>query len=66
MDGHLRLDLESAGQDRVGFHETEGECAVPSHDVGDMGAEQAIDRASDQSVSEVVEGPLVLLEVRGA
>lgn len=66
MDGHLRLDLEAAGQDRVGFHEAEGKRAVPGHDVGDMGAEQAIDRASDQSVSEVVEGPLVLLEVRGA
>ena len=66
MNRHFRLDLEAAGQDRIGFHESEGERAVPGHDVGDMGAEQAIDRASDQSVSEVVEGPLVLLEVRGA
>lgn len=43
VDRHLRLDLEAAGQDRVGFHEAEGERAVPGHDVGDMSAEQAVD-----------------------
>ena len=66
MNRHLCLDFKAARQDWVGFHESEGERAVPGHDVSDVGAEQAVDRATNQPVSEVVEWPLVLLEVCGA
>lgn len=66
VDRHLGLDLETAGEYRIGFGECERECAIPGHDVGDMGAEQSVDRAADQTIAEVVERALVLLEVCGA
>ena len=65
VDRHLGLDLETAGEYRIGFGECERECAIPGHDVGDMCAEQGVDRAADQTIAEVVEWALVLLEVCG-
>ena len=47
VDRHLGLDLETAGEYRIGFGECERECAIPGHDVGDMCAEQGVDRAAD-------------------
>lgn len=66
VDRHLGLDLETAGKNRIGLGERERECAISGHDVGDVCTEQGIDRAADQTIAEVVERPLVLLEVCGA
>lgn len=66
MDGHFGLYLETARQHGVGLDEGEREGAVASHDVGDVGMEQAIDGATHEAIAEVVERTLVLLEVRGA
>lgn len=66
VNRHLGLDLETAGEHRIGLGERERERAIPGHDVGDMCTEQGIDRASDQTIAEVVEWALVLLEVCGA
>ncbi len=66
MDGHFGLDLEAARQHRVGLDEGKREGAVAGHDVGDVGMEQAIDGTTDETVAEVMERALVLLEVRGA
>ena len=66
VNRHLGLDLETAGEHRIGLGERERERAIPGHDVGDMCTEQGIDRASDQTIAEVVERALVLLEVCGA
>ena len=66
VDGHLGLNLEAARQHGVGFDEGEREGTVAGHDVGDVGVEQAVDRTAHQTVTEVVERALVLLEVGGA
>lgn len=66
VDGHLGFDLEAARQHRIGLDEGERESPVTGHNVGDIGVEQAVDGTANQTVAEVVEGPLVLLEVRGA
>lgn len=66
MDGHLGLNLEAARQHGVGFDEGEREGTVAGHDIGDVGVEQAVDRTAHQTVTEVVERALVLLEVGGA
>lgn len=47
VDRHLGLDLETAGKNRIGFGECERECAISGHDVGDVCAEQSVDRAAD-------------------
>lgn len=65
VDGHLGFDLEAARQHRIGLDEGERESPVAGHNVGDIGVEQAVDGTANQTVAEVVEGPLVLLEVRG-
>ena len=65
MDGHLGLDFEAAREHGIGLDEREAERPVSGHDVGDMRIEQAVDGTADQPVAEVVEGPLVLLEVGG-
>ena len=66
MDGHLGFDLEAARQHRIGFDEREREGAVAGHDIGDVRVEQAIDGITHETVAEVVERTLVLLEVGGA
>ena len=66
VDGHLGLNLEAVRQHGVGFDEGEGEGTVAGHDVGDVRMEQAVDRTAHQTVTEVVERALVLLEVGGA
>ena len=66
VDGHLGLNLEAARQHGVGFDEGEREGTVAGHDVGDVRMEQAVDRTAHQTVTEVVERALVLLEVGGA
>ena len=66
MDGHFGLDLEAARQHRVGLDEGERKGTVAGHDVGDVGVEQAIDGAADETIAEIVERTLVFLEVRGA
>ena len=65
MDGHLRLDLEAARKHGVGFDEREAERAVSGHDVGDVRAEQVVDGAAHETVAEIVERALILLEVCG-
>ena len=65
MDGHLGLDLEASRKHGVGLDESEAERAVPGHDVGDVRAEQVVDGAAHETVAEVVERALVLLEVCG-
>ena len=65
VDGHLRLDLEAARKHGVGFDEREAERAVSGHDIGDVRAEQPVDGAAHQTVAEIVERTLVLLEVCG-
>ena len=66
MDGHLGFDLEAAGQYRIGFDEREREGTVAGHDVGDVRVEQFIDGTTHETVAEVMERTLVLLEVGGA
>lgn len=65
MDCHLGLDLEASREYGIGLDEGEVERAVSGHDIGDVRIEQAVDGTADQPVAEVVEGPLVLLEVGG-
>ena len=65
VDGHLGLDLEAARKHGVGLDEGEVERAVSGHDVGDVRAEQPVDGAAHQTVAEIVERALVLLEVCG-
>lgn len=65
MDCHLGLDFEAAREHGIGLDEREAERPVSGHDIGDMRIEQAVDGTADQPVAEVVEGPLVLLEVGG-
>ena len=65
VDGHLRLDLEAARKHGVGFDEREAERAVSGHDVGDVRAEQVVDGAAHETVAEIVERALILLEVCG-
>ena len=66
VDGHLGLNLEASRKHRIGFDEREREGTVAGHDVGDVRMEQAIDGTTYQTVTEVVERALVLLEVGGA
>lgn len=66
MDGHFGFDLKAARQHRICLDEGEREGPIAGHNVGDMRVEQAVDRTAHQAVAEVVEGPLVFLEVRGA
>ena len=47
VNRHLGFDLETAGEHRIGFGERERERAIPGHDVGDVCAEQGVDRAPD-------------------
>lgn len=65
VDGHLRLNLEASREHGIGLDEGEVERAVPGHDVGDVRAEQPVDGAAHQTVAEIVERALVLLEVCG-
>ena len=66
VDGHLGLNLEASRKHRIGFDEREREGAVAGHDIGDVRVEQAIDGITHETVAEVVERTLVLLEVGGA
>ena len=66
VDGHFGFDLEAARQHGVGLDEGEREGTVAGHDVGDVRVEQAVDGSAYQTVAEVVERALVLLEVGGA
>lgn len=66
VDGHFGFDLEAARQHGVGLDEGEREGTVAGHDVGDVRVEQAVDGSAYQTVAEVVERTLVLLEVGGA
>lgn len=65
MDGHLRLNLETTREHGIGLDEREAERPVSGHDIGDVRAEQPVDGAAHQTVAEIVERPLVLLEVGG-
>ena len=65
MDGHLGLDLEASREHGIGLDEGEVERAVSGHDIGDVRAEQPVDGAAHQTVAEIVERALVLLEIRG-
>ena len=65
MDGHLRLNLEASREHGIGLDEGKVKCAVPGHDIGDMCSEQPVDGAAHQTVAEIVERALVLLEVCG-
>ena len=60
MDGHLGLDLEPAGQHRVGLDELVAESAVAGHNVLDLAAEKVVGAKAHQIVAKVVEGTLIL------
>ena len=65
VDGHLRLNLETTREHGIGLDEGEAERAVSGHDVGDMRTEQVVDGAAHETVAEIVERALILLEVCG-
>lgn len=65
MDGHLRLNLEASREHGIGLDEGEVERAVSGHDIGDVRAEQPVDGAAHQTVAEIVERALALLEISG-
>lgn len=66
MDSHFGFDFKTLREYRIGFGEGERERAVACHDVGDIRAKQSIDGIAYQTIAEVMEWPLVLLEVGGA
>lgn len=66
MDGHFGLNFEATRKHWVSLDECERKRSVTGHDVGDVRMEQAVDRTAHQTVTEVVERALVLLEVGGA
>ena len=66
VDGHFSFDFKAARQHWVSLHKSEGERSVASHDIGYVSSEQSIDGSTYEPIAEVVEWPLVLLEVRGA
>ena len=65
VDGHLGLDLEAFREDREALDEEVAEGAAAGHDVPDLRSEEVVDAAAHEGVSEVVEGPLVLLKISG-
>ena len=65
MDGHLRLNLKTLGQHGKALYELIAEGPVSGHNVLDLGMEQQIDALFYQTVSHVMEGPLIFLIIGG-